>query len=97
MKKNRGNGTVRISDLFLKYQKTLKAPQGSIIATCITVIQEVLGITLTKDQCTYNIHTKTLTIHTSGILKSEITLKKSLILKHIAMYLGQKSAPKEIL
>ena len=96
MQKKRGQGIVRINDLFLKYKKILKAPQGIVITTCIEVLHDMFHITLTKEQFLYKPNSKTLSINTSGIIKSEIILKKKLILKQLEVQLGEKSAPKEI-
>ncbi len=95
--KKRGTGIVRLSSLFEKYQRTLQAPQGSVVQACITAVEEVLGITLTKKQCMYNPATKTITIHASGILKTEVLFAKKKILEHIKAQIGEKSVPKEIL
>ena len=96
MKKKRGQGIVKVSDLFLKYKSILKAPQGTVITACIESVSEIFGHTLSKSQCRYNIHTKTLTITVSGILKSEIILRKREILQKMIEKLGTESAPKDI-
>lgn len=96
-KKKRGQGIVKVSDLFAKYQNTLKAPQGAVVTAFLEVVKELCGVTLKKEQCKYAVASKTLTLTSSGMLKSEILLKKKVILSKMAERLGEKSVPKEIL
>lgn len=96
-KRQRGNGIVKISDLFKKYRDTLSAPQGVVVNAFIVVIEERFGVALRKDQCTYSVASKTLTVRISGMVKTEILLQKQSILKKLVEILGAKSAPKEIL
>ncbi len=96
-KNGRGKGIVKVSNLFEKYKKILKAPQGSIISAFISAVYEVLGIRITNEQCTYTVHTKIIKTHLSGIIKSEINLHKEQILSKMAEELGKKNTPTEIL
>lgn len=89
----RGEGTKKLSDLFLKYQKTLKAPQGHVIEAFVEVVVDVLGITIKKEQVSYNTHTRVLFLKTGGAIKSEILLNKKEILNHLKGRLGEKNAP----
>lgn len=96
-RKQRGQGIVKLSDLFKKYTDVLKAPQGTVVNAFIEVIFEVLGIRIEKDNCTYSVASKTLSVRVPGMIKSEITLQKKLILQKMAEKIGQKNVPKEIL
>lgn len=96
-RKTRGQGIVKMSDLFKKYKDTLKAPQGAVITAFLEVIKELFGVTLKKEHCAYRVASQTITLTVSGMLKTEILLKKNLILKKMGEKLGEKSAPKEIL
>ncbi len=96
-RKKRGQGIVKMSDLFKKYKDTLKAPQGAVITAFLEVIKELFGVTLKKEHCAYRVASQTLTLTASGMLKTEILLKKKIILIKMAEKLGEKSAPKEIL
>lgn len=96
-KKKRGQGIVKVSDLFKKYTDVLKAPQGIVVTAFIEVIFEVLGVRIEKEQCTYSVASKTLSTRLPGMIKSEIKLQKKLILQKMVEKLGPKSAPKEIL
>jgi hypothetical protein len=96
-KKKGGHEATRISNLFSKYIKLLKAPQGTVVNACIDVIEEVYGITMRKDQCVYQVSSKTLTVHLSGPLKSEIALNKKVILEEVGKRIGVENTPKNIL
>lgn len=88
---------MRISNLFDKYKKLLKAPQGTVVQAVIDTMKDMYGISLKKEQCTYQVHSKTLSLHVGGPLKSEITLNKSKILAEIGKRIGVENAPKQIL
>jgi hypothetical protein len=96
-RKQRGQGIVKVSDLFKKYTEILKAPQGIVTTAFIEVVKDVVGVTLQKHQCVYSVNSRTITVHTSGMVKSEIMFKKELILTQMIERLGEKSAPKTIL
>ncbi|MFT5037180.1 MAG: hypothetical protein ACI9VM_000757 [Candidatus Azotimanducaceae bacterium] len=96
MRKGRGE-VIKIGDLFDKYRKTLKAPQGSVIKVFCEVVFELLTIEINKERIKYSPSTKILSLATGGPLKSEIQLHKKEILTHMKGRLGEKSAPKDIL
>lgn len=96
MRKGRGQIT-KLSDLFDKYVKTLKAPQGVVVSCFIEVVEELIGIPIAKKDVTYTVYTKTLAVRVQGPLKSEIILRKKEILAHIKGRLGEGNAPVEIL
>jgi hypothetical protein len=95
--KKRGQGITHVSNLFLKYQQILKAPEATVTSSFIEAVDACLNIKINKDQCSYTVANKTLTLHTSGVVKSEILLHKRCIRKKIAEILGEKNIPKEIL
>ncbi len=97
MKKQRGQGVVHIKNLFTKYSTTLHAPQKTIIQAFINTVKDTLGRVIQPEQCSYTPHTQILTITASGILKTEILLKKKEILKAMSYVLGARNIPKEIL
>lgn len=96
-KKGRGQGIAHVSSLFAKYVKILRAPQGSVIQACIDVIHTRFNIRITKEQCKYQVHSRTLVLHIGGPLKSEILLQKKEILNDLRSALGAQSAPQNIL
>ncbi len=97
MKKKRGEVIVRVSDLFTKYKQVLRAPQRTVVHTFCEVLTSHYGITVPYERCTYNTKTKTLTLTTSGIVKTEVIRHKKDILKILEELLGKKSAPEQIL
>ncbi len=95
--KKRGNGIVKVSNLFSKYKNLLRAPQGSVITAFIEVVEDIFHTTLKKEHCSYSPQTKTLSVKVSGMIKTEIILKKKNILQGMAEKLGDTNIPKEIL
>jgi hypothetical protein len=87
----------KISDLFEVYKKRLRAPQGSVIEATVEVVHDVLGVVIDKKHLSYTPHSRTLTIKTSGMLKTEVNLKKAEILTHLKGRLGPQNAPLHIL
>ena len=96
-KKKGGHNITKVSDLFAKYAKILKAPQGTVLQAFIDVINDQFGISLKKEQCAYQVHSKTLVLSVSGPLKSEILLNKQHILHEIGKKIGSENTPKNIL
>lgn len=95
--KQRGKGIVHVGDLFAKYRKTLRAPQGIVTTAFVEAVKEVCGAMLSKEHCSYNVSTQILSVHTSGMIKTEIKLHKKDILSHMRDTIGEKSLPKDIL
>lgn len=86
-----------ITDLFEKYKRTLRAPQGVVVDAFIEVVEDVLSFKIPKERVRYTVGTKTLSVQVSGALKTEIKLHEEEILTHLKGRLGQASAPKQIL
>ena len=97
MKKQRGGEIKKVGDLFEKYKRVLRAPQGIVTDAFIEVVSDLVGIEIPKDRISYSVHNKTLTMRISGPLKTEILLKKKEILLHMKGRLGEKSVPKVFL
>lgn len=93
MKKRSGEIT-KISNLFEKYKRVIKAPQGSVIKEVIEVINDLTGITIDKKFMKYSVVTKTVSITAPAVLKQEIKLHQAEILIHLKARLGETSAPK---
>jgi hypothetical protein len=95
--KKRGQGITHVSDLFKKYALVLRAPQGHVIKAFIEVVEEMFGFNLKKEQCTFQVSSRTIVVHLPGAVKSEVLLQKKKILQILSERLGEKSAPTEIL
>lgn len=96
MRKGRGE-IIKLSTLFEKYAKTLKAPQGIVVDCFREVIEELMQYPIAKEKITYVVYSKTLKINAPGPIKSEIQLRKKEIIAHMKGRIGEQSAPKEIL
>ena len=92
----RGGGIKKIETLLEKYQKNLRAPEGSVIAAFQSVVQDTLGIPLKKEHIRYTVSTKTVSVTVTGPEKSEILFHKEKLLKACTNLLGEKSAPRHI-
>jgi len=97
MRKQRGGEVKKVGDLFDKYKRTLRAPQGIVTDAFIEVVTDLVGIEIPKERISYSVHNKTLTMRISGPLKSEILLKKKEILTHMKGRIGEQSVPKVFL
>ncbi len=97
MKKQRGGDITKVGDLFDKYKKILRAPQGIVTGAFIEVVSDLIGIEIPKERISYSVHNKTLTMRISGPLKTEILLNKKEILTHMKGRIGEKSVPKVFL
>jgi len=84
-----------ISSLFDKYQNRLVPPQTSIIKEFVVVCQEVCGFTITPEQCTYTVATKTIYITVPSVLKSELMQNETKLKQALKERLG-KNAPTNI-
>ena len=96
MRKVRGQGITHVSSLFEKYKKTLRAPEATTIHTFVAVVEDEFSIPLEHDQCSYDPRTRTLAVRASGVVKTEIALKKRDILARVAQKVGERNAPTTI-
>lgn len=89
-------GAVPISDLFAKYKTRLKPPQGVVITAFCAAVETELGVPLARSQVRYSVHSRTISVQTSGPGKSEILFKKGRILAVCKEVLGESNSPKHI-
>lgn len=88
---------VPMHQLFDRYKKVLKAPQGVVVDAFIEVVDDLFSVSVPKDRVVYKVHSKTLSVAVSGPLKSEIKMREKEILTHLRGRLGAQSAPKIII
>ncbi len=93
----RGEGIKKASDLFDKYKKILKAPQGSVISAFCEVVDDLYGWHIDKEKVSYSVASKTLSVAVSGPMKTELQLHQTEILAHLKARLGDQSCPKVII
>ena len=86
-----------LSSFFQKYQKTLTAPEASVIDCFVEVVDDVLGISIQSKYIKYTPQTRTLSLTVGGPLKSEIKLHQTEILNHVKGRLGSKNTPTSII
>jgi hypothetical protein len=87
----------QIGSLFDRYQKTFKAPQGSVEQAAVISIKTVTGFDLERHQVSYTVATKTLYIKAPSLLRSELRFYHARILEQLSLELGDQNAPKTIL
>ncbi len=93
----RGEGIKPISNLFEKYKKHLKAPQGSVKKCFCEIVDDLYGLQIDDKKIDYSVYKKTLILKVAAPLKSEILLHQKEILNHLKGRLGEKSAPTTII
>lgn len=94
--RKRGGDVVKISELFEKYKKTLKAPQKTVINVFQEVVKDILSFDIPFEKIQYSPNTKVLFVGMHGPGKSEVLLHKDEILLHMKGRLGEKSAPLDV-
>lgn len=93
----RGEGIKKLSNLFDKYKNTLIAPERSVKQVFCEVVKDLYGWDVPFEVITYTPSSKTLSIQSSGALKSEIQIHHQEIITHMKGRLGERSAPKKII
>lgn len=71
MTDRRGEVT-KLGSLFEKYERLLVPPQASVEKEIIRVVSEVCGYTLSREQITYTVATKSAYLRVPSLRKSEI-------------------------
>jgi len=95
--RKRGGELKKVSDLFSKYRERLVAPQSSVVAVFLEVVEDLMGFAVKSERVSYSPGTKTIYLSVPSVLKQEILRNKKDILNHLKGRLGEKSAPKEII
>jgi cell division protein FtsI/penicillin-binding protein 2 len=98
MKRKGSSGEMTALDALLhRYRTVLKAPEKTVVAALVDVIKDLYGFDVEPKVFRYKPETRVVTIHASGVLKSEIMLHKREILTHLKGRLGVEKSPKDIL
>lgn len=87
MSDRRGELT-KLGSLFEKYERLLVPPQASVEKEIIRVIADVCGRTITREQITYTVATRSAYLRTPSLLKSEILRFRQEILDKLKAELG---------
>jgi hypothetical protein len=85
-----------INSLFDRYKQQLRPPQKVVVDEVIEVIEDLFTITLEPSRIEYKSYEKCIYLRVSGVLKSELLLRKDEILAHIRARLGVNQGPTDI-
>lgn len=96
MKARRGELT-KVGSLFDKYLKVLKPPQSSVEKVACEVINEVVGCRLLPHQVSYTVATRTLYVKAPGLIRTEVTLKRTEVLYRLKERLPGNDSPETLL
>jgi hypothetical protein len=86
-----------LGSLFDRYRKILVPPQASVEKRVAEIICELTPLTITKEQVSYSVGSKTIALKVPSILKSELQHHKTAILGRLESEMGIKNSPKVIL
>ena len=87
----------QLGNLLAHYKERFKPPQASVVKECIEVIESVSGIVLEQKHLTYTVSSRTLVVHASSMIRSELKTHQDKITTELQKRLGAHSAPKVIL
>lgn len=86
-----------LGNLLARYKERFKPPQASVVKECIEVIESVCGIVLEQKHLTYTVSTRTLTVQTSSMIRSELKTHHTAITTELQKRLGAHNAPSLII
>lgn len=89
--------TKHLSTLLENFQKRFVPPQASVEKRVAEIICELTPLTVTQDQVTYTVTSRTISLKVPSILKSELQNQKTAILDCLVKEMGVKNAPRTIL
>lgn len=96
MKERRGE-LIKLSALFDKYIKTLKAPQKTVEKAACAAIFEITGLQLTAEQVHYTVSTQTLFVNAPSMMRTEIKIKTTEIVSALEATLGKNQSTVHLL
>lgn len=86
----------KASDLFAKYQKTLIAPEATVVKAVVEVIDDLFSVQVETSKIRYSPTTKILFLGGVGPLQSEIKLREKEVLDHLRGRIGPRNSPKRV-
>ena len=86
-----------LGSLFDHYKKILVPPQASVEKRVAEIICEITPLTVTPEQVSYSVGSKTISLQVPSVLKSELQHHKATILGRLESEMGIKNSPKTIL
>ena len=85
-----------LGSLFERYQKILVPPQASVEKRVAEIITASTPLTITPEQVSYSVPSKTISLKVPSVLKSELFHYRESILKQLETEMGVKHCPKVI-
>lgn len=82
-----------LSSFFDNYRKNFAPPQSGVVEEVREVVKDLLGMELKKEQVSYSVLSKTISLQCGAVLKHEIVRHKDDILLHLKARLGEKHCP----
>ena len=86
-----------VGSLFENFQKRFTPPQASVEKRVAEIVCEMTPLTITQEQVSYSVGSKTISLKVPSILKSELQHHKTAILGRLQEEMGVKNAPKVLL
>lgn len=86
-----------ISDFFAVYKKRLRPPQKTVEKAAALVITSVTGITVNDTTVSFNPSTRVLMLNLPSVIKTEIFLQRTAVLRQLQTELGADQAPLTLL
>ena len=86
-----------VGSLFENFQKRFTPPQASVEKRVAEIVCEITPLTITQEQVSYSVGSKTIALKVPSVLKSELQHHKTAILGRLQEEMGVKNAPKVIL
>jgi translation elongation factor EF-Tu-like GTPase len=97
MKKSAHENGQQVGNLLSRYKNYFTPPQSSVVKECLIVIEQVSGIELEQKHLTYTVSSRTLTIQTSSVIRSELKRHHHTIIVELQKKLGTHNAPTNII
>lgn len=85
-----------INSLFDRYRQQLRPPQKVVVDEIVEVIEDLFTISLDPARVEYKPYEKCIYLRVSGVLKSELLVRKKEILAHVRGRLGVNQGPTDI-
>ncbi len=87
----------QLGNLLARYKDRFKPPQASVVKECLEVIENVSGIVLEQKHLAYTVSSRTLSVQTSSLIRSELKTHHDAILFELQKKLGAQNTPTLIL
>ncbi len=83
----------KLSDLFSVYKKRIRPPQKTVETAFKKAVKDIVGVDINCQSIEYVVANKTIILHTSGIIKTEIKRHQIDVLQKLSSDLPVDSVP----